>query len=247
MNDDLRLEARWGNRKESVDECANRGVELLHRLSPIDSAFARWYRMIGTRGPKDSLQHPVMESLDALRAEFTNYRNRRQDGSIIEDLGFGLRLWNGLDPGRIMVNVHAGAYPPNFPTFPNDSTIELPFDGSPAERLLRVDKLRVMMKAVVGSLDPDVAWVSSHAMWYAAYPENYRSERIVGWLTYFSRRYWPLPPLPKGYAVERVDDMGSLILIDGIDRLTASNPSHVEAVRRLSVILEQTGKRPVQK
>jgi hypothetical protein len=103
-----------------------------------------------------------------------------------------------------------------------------------------MERLHHITAAVVGSWDPNWARVSTFQTRQAIYPELYQGVE-VGWLTYLSNRYGPLPKLPDDCEVTRIEGLGSLIVIKGIDRLTASNPAHVEAMRRLSEALKGAG------
>lgn len=237
----LNLEAYWGSRKESIDECAAHVLDCLRQLAVGDEAFAQpWLKCGNSR--KEALANKIELTSESLRNLLAKGRNRYDTTKeVIEDLGFYLgRLWNGWDDeAAAHVAFHCGAYPKLMP-MPNDCLIEFPYGGPAANRIVQVNKLGCVMAAVVSSWDPDVAAVSSYQMRAAVYPQTHRGP-WAGWLTYLSDRYGALPALPEGCEVTRLEGQGSLIVLKGFDRLTASNPAHVEAVWQLSDVLERAG------
>jgi hypothetical protein len=241
MRERIDLHARWGDRKESADECAGHAVECLQQLAVCDAAFGQWFKRGKSR--KEALEgrfEPTFESCRDLLEKGRNHFDTTKE--VIEDLGFSMGLWNGGEEGSAVgLRFHGGAYPavPRMPN-PNDCVIDLPYGGSAADYLLSKGKLRQITSAVVESWNPDWARVSTFHMRQSLYPELYQGVE-VGWLTYLSDRYGPLPKLPDDCEVTKVEGVGSLIVIGGIDRLTASNPAHVEAVRRLSETLGAAG------
>nr|WP_239470316.1 immunity 52 family protein [Archangium violaceum] len=71
-------------------------------------------------------------------------------------------------------------------------------------------------------------------------PKSARAGTFVGWLTYFSHRRGPLPPLPSPVQVEPVEDKGTLVILTP-ERLTASSPPHVALALDVSERLVQAG------
>jgi hypothetical protein len=239
----LNLEAYWRPRKASINECALHVAKCLHRIATCDEAFSQTWLECGN-SLNEAITNKVDPTLESLQTLLAKGRSRRDsDKSIIEELGFSLgRLWNGWNKeAAVHISFTCGAYPdPKVLPFANNCLIELPYGGPVAERILQVDKLRCVMAAVVASWDPDVAAVSSYQMRAAVYPQTHRGP-WVGWLTYLSDRHSSLPKLPDDYEVTRIEGLGSLIVIKGIDRITASNPAHVAVVRKLSNLLNAAG------
>jgi hypothetical protein len=54
MRERIELGAHWGDRKESLEECAGRAVECFRRLANCDDAFARWFGLGKSR--KEALE-----------------------------------------------------------------------------------------------------------------------------------------------------------------------------------------------
>ncbi len=239
--DDLNVRARWAARQEPIEECASRAVECLRRLGECDEAFRKWFKRGMSR--EEALASRVEVTLEACQDLLARGRNRRDfDNTVIEELGFATSLWNGRDgDAGAGVSFACGQYPDaTILPGPNQCCVDLPYGGGAAKRVLRLGKLKCVTAAVVGSWNPDWVRVSTYAMDQAVYPSTYRGQ-MAGWLTYASDRYGALPRLPREYETTDVEGLGSLIVIRGVGRLTAANPAHVEAVRRLSQALDRAG------
>lgn len=241
MIERIDLNARWGDRGESLDEVASRAAKCLKRLATFGDVFTHWFQLGKSR--KEALEQRFEPTFESCRALLAKGRNRRDtDKSIIETLGFRMWLWNGQEgesAGGVRFN--CGAYPAvaAMPT-PNECMVELPFGGSVADRLLQEEMLLSITETVVESWDPDWVRVSTFQMRQAVYPQPYQGVE-VGWLTYLSDRYGSLPALPAEYQTARIDGLGTVVIAKQIDRLTASNPVHVESVQRLSNLLRVAG------
>jgi hypothetical protein len=239
------LVAQWGARQQPVEACAAWAADLFRRLAAVDRGLRGWYRTIGLESCEESLRHPMEPTTDALRGEFENCRSRVDDQAVRERLVFALRLWNGPRRGGILVDVRQLASPLDGSAFASEcliASIYASLLGGPVwRRVSRPEKLRKIMAAVVATWNPDVAYVSSPAMSEAAWPDREKGHGAPGWLTYVSDRYGPLPALPDGYTVERLEGLGNLILIDGATHCNAAAPAHAAAVRRLSEVLTQAG------
>jgi hypothetical protein len=148
------LGAYWGDRKESVEECANRVVECLSAIPKCDEAFSRWY--LTGRSRKEALEGEFLVTREAVKQQLLKGRNRRDvGGEVIENLGFSLNLWNGgKDSQDVRFSIQCGTYAAN-PNLCNSCLLNLPSEGLPRERVLRVDALLCLMGAVVAGFDPD--------------------------------------------------------------------------------------------
>jgi hypothetical protein len=203
-------------------------------LAKCDEALSHWFR-----DPKRRFD-PTVSACRSLLDEGRNYYDVPR--KPIEDLGYKIFLWNGLD-GDSDANVffHCGAYPA-VPAMPNPNWCEVwfPFGGSFGERLLREQKSSELMGEIVRSWDPDWARISTHEVDRAVHGGEHRTVS-VGWLTYLSDRYGPIPALPNMYRVTRLGEQGNLITIATIDRVTVANPDHIALIRSLSEILRSAG------
>jgi len=249
----VRLRARWGARKESVEECASRLLLFLQHLACCDDAFAqKWLEIAHKPGAESQTREdamaarflPVELSHESLRELFNRGRFRRERwNSVIEELGFTSgSFWNGCEAASAHVSVNCGAYPDSR-TMPgsNRAWIDFPNEGPAAERILQPEKLRQIMTVVVENWDPDWARVSTNKTDSEIYQENPYLGQMVGWLTYVSDRYGQLPALPSNCHLSRIGNRGSVIVIDLQGKLTAANSVHVASLEVLSHALNEAG------
>jgi hypothetical protein len=157
----------------------------------------------------------------------------------MEDLGFiPKRLWNE----RAHVFVQCGGFPdPRIMPGPNVAWVDFPNYGDAGERILQSNTLEKILNSVVSSWDPDWARISTNDLDSRVHPENPYIDQLVGWFTYISNRYGPVPTFPSDYNVRRFGPGGHLIRIDSIERPTAFNETHVLRLRQLAGILRQAG------
>ncbi|MGH7981053.1 MAG: Imm52 family immunity protein [Limisphaerales bacterium] len=243
MVETIDIKARWDARKESAADCAGRMFRFLRRLAACDEVFAQGWLKCGN-SLEEALQNKVRVSQEILQNVFERGRNRRdKDKSVIEELGFySGRFWNGLDREAAHVSVHCGAYvdPAKMPGI-NEVGIQPPYVGAAADRLLQAEKLREIVTLLAEEWNPDWVRASTFQVDEILYPVRpYRGQR-VGWLTYISARYGPLPPLPPNCRSLPINDTGNLIVIDGIIRVSEKNSGDVKKLKELSACLDEAG------
>ena len=225
--------AYWGPRKESAEECAQRAANFLTLLAPADSFLAQWYKPARRR--KDARKHPLMPpDLLTLTELFRRGVNREKGGPIFEDLGFTFWFDNG-GPTRdcAALRIKCGDYSGGS----NYCVLTLPTYGPNADRVLTAAVLTHVVRSMALAWEPD---------WAMATSRNHRdilSEEgdtgtFVGWVTYLSRRRGVVPPLPAPARIELVEDRGTLVVLTP-ERLTASNPAHVELGQRVRDLLDR--------
>lgn len=228
--------ACWGPRKESPEDCAQRTAVLLNMLALCDSFLAHWYQP--ARSLRDARKHPLMPpDVPTLTKFFRRGVNREDGGPAIEELGFSFSFGNGggnYDSADL--SLHAGGYSG---AVSNTCVLTLPRTGANAERVLTATVLTGVVHSMALAWDPDwaVATSDNHRRLMS---EKSRGGTFVGWVTYLSRRRGTVPPLPAPVRIEPVEDKGALIILTP-ERLTASNPEHVELGRRVGKLLDKAG------
>jgi hypothetical protein len=234
------LGAYWGDRRESVEKCAERSADFLAGLGACDQCFAGWFRLGESR--EQARAHEVPANVDILRAELAAGRNRRDtDGAVIEDLGFSLWLWNGADNDEEAAGLHiaCGGYSG---AVPNVCSVDLPRGGDAAERVLRGETLTCVIEAAVSSWEPDWARVISnrHLDWYLDHTEDDAVKPVIGWLTYLSAGRGEVPPLPPPTRTVALAGHGTLIILTD-ERFSATRPDHLDQAARVREILDSKG------
>ncbi|MGE6763835.1 immunity 52 family protein [Corallococcus interemptor] len=228
--------AYWGPRKESPEDCARRTAELLTLLSACDPLLAHWYKPARSR--KDARKQPLIPSdLATLTEAFRRGANREKGGPAIEQLGFTFWFGNGGARGedvdlRITCGDYGGATP-------NSCVMTLPSIGANTEQLITAPVLTSVVRSMALAWEPDWATATS---WEhrAAMAETPIAGGFVGWVTYLPRRRGSVPPLPAPLRIEPVENRGALIVLTP-ERLTASNPEHVERGKRVGELLARSG------
>lgn len=255
MLEELFLSAQWRSRKESLHQCAARAWPFFRELGNFDSAFGQWAH--GGHSRQDTLSRKFLPNPEKFRDLLAKGRNHYDtDRRVIEELGYSFSLWNCLDePESIHLRVGCGMYPPPHVPFPNRCDIELSSVQNYEEnKLMRAGTLLKLMEVIVRHWDPDCGCVSTFQMDETALPERHEYTGLrPGWLNYISDKWGPVPPLGEPYEVTRIDGFGSLVVIEGIDMITVSNPEHVRMVRDLwermreaGLVLRHSGKRWIE-
>jgi hypothetical protein len=154
-----------------------------------------------------------------------------------EELGFSLGLWNGdntSDASRLSLTCGCAS-----PWVSNACVVNLPEEGSAAQRLLQASVLAQVLKAMVLAWEPEYGVATSHSL-REHLSESAEAGTFLGWVSYFSHRRGLVPPLPSPVQVEPVEDKGTLIILTP-ERFTASNPAHLELALRTTETLSQAG------
>ncbi|WNG61166.1 hypothetical protein F0U59_45485 [Archangium gephyra] len=234
MQDKYYVGSYWGPRRETALECARRAELFFHMLARCDPAFTQWYRA-GRGFPRDLPGWPVRPEMKELETLFLKGRRRTDVGKeVIEDMGFGLMMWNAKKDA-IHVHLNCGEYSP----WGGNSCLLNPLWKSAVwERLVRSPVLAEVLTSVATAWDPDYAMASSSEM--VDLIEKRKWEVRVGWLTYLSRRLGRLPPLPAPVRIEPVGKLGWLLVLSP-EPMTASNPEHVAFTARIRELLDRAG------
>jgi Immunity protein 52 len=117
----------------------------------------------------------------------------------------------------------------------------LPTEPPASERVLRWDVLAELMRVLLDTLDADDGTITSD-MHRELVNESLplKGEDSVGWLMYFARERGVVPPLPAPVRIEPVGDKGTLVILTP-ERLTVSNPEHVELGIQVRRLLSKAG------
>jgi hypothetical protein len=230
--------AYWGPRKESPEECARRTAVFLNLLASCDPFLAHWYKP--AKSLKDARTYPLMPpDMPTLTELFRRGVNREKGGPVFETLGFSISISNGGDKyNRASLRISCGMYSE---AVPNSCVLSLPTPGfaASADQVLTAALLTGVVRSLAMAYEPDwaVATSDSHRRLMS---ETSRVGAFVGWVTYLSRRRGTVPPLPAPVRIESVEDKGTLIVLTA-ERLTASNPEHVERGRHVGELLARAG------
>jgi len=223
--------AYWGPRKESPEECARRAENFLTTVSSVDPSFSRWFQQ--GRSRKDALKRPIDSSQVALEKLIHKGRDRQ-----FEDLGYSVWAWNGVcdDYDDSGFHIQCGGYST---AVSNVCVVNLPSQGSNAERVLSASVLTGLVRSMALAWEPDWA-VSMSKTHRDMVDADGRANVWVGWVTYLSSRRGRVPPLPAPVRIEPVEDKGTLVILTP-ERFTSANAEQVALSERVRELLDRAG------
>ncbi|MBN9681211.1 immunity 52 family protein [Corallococcus sp. NCSPR001] len=228
MTDRYYLGAYWTARHESAESCAHRAESLFERLSRLEPTWRQWHET--GRTFKQAQERQVQTDRASFLELFARKKNRIGDG-------FQFWFWAGPNPDETTsVNGFCGSANA-VPT--SVCVVDPPSQGEVAERVLTASVLLEVLRAVVRCWEP---------AWGVVASEQYRDEAsssgdagtFVGWMTYFSRQWGEVPPLPAPVRVEPVEDLGTLVILTE-ERFTVTNPEHVRLATEVHQVLDSAG------
>jgi hypothetical protein len=230
---DLYLGAYWPARKETIDACADRLLGFLTGLAALDPAFASWYAV--GKSLRQSLQRPVeFRNKSALISLLERGRSRTDVGrQVMEELGFAFYLWNRREPGcELSLNGQCGVYS----TYQGNCTLlDLP---EQLEIFRHPERMAGVLALAARAWEPDWAAVISRRSRDA---RNYVvGKPFVDWLIYLSNERAPNLKAAQAHTVERVDDIGWLIVVQR-EPVDPGNPEHMQRVTAIERALGFSG------
>jgi immunity protein 52 of polymorphic toxin system len=219
----------WGERKDSAEECARRAEVYFHLLSRCDPIYTRWFEQADSH--KKALQLQFEPTAETFLRFFKS--RKYQEGRD----GFMIWVWTGHEQGHGGLATLRCGSAAEF--VPNNSLLYLPSEEPEKERVLQVDVLAEVLRAMVLGWEPDWGFITSGDFRDSLSPQGIAGT-FVGWLTYVSRGRGEVPPMPEPVRVQPVEDKGTLILLTP-ERLTASNPEHLALGQRVQEVLHAKG------
>ncbi|ATB39152.1 hypothetical protein CYFUS_004593 [Cystobacter fuscus] len=230
MSESYAIKGYWGRRPESAEECARRAETFFRLLAECHPGYARWYRQNTAVANLAELQ------FEPSRATFEEFfgRKRYQSGKD----GFHFGAWTGHENqdqgGMVMFGCGSKAE-----VAPNFLWLFFPQEALGSGNLLSATVVAGVMRALAVAWEPEWAVATEDGLWDQLSGGS-RLGCFVGWMTYFSRERGEVPALPAPVLVEPVGDKGTLVTLTS-ERLTPSNPEHVEFAWRVQKLLEERG------
>jgi len=219
----------WQAREETVEACAQRAETYFRLLTACDPSLTHWYRTGWTL--EEALKHHVEPTKEAFQKEF----GPEEERSPL--FGLSLWLWSG-DPAGHGSGTHISCGSAS-EWGSNRCMFDPPKEGTNKERLLQTPVLARILRAMALAWEPEWGVVTSD-LFREQLSESADVGTFLGWVTYFSHRRGPVPPLPPPVRVEPLEDKGTLITLSP-ERFTASNPAHLEHARHVTALLSRSG------
>jgi hypothetical protein len=230
---DFFVGAYWLSRKESIEQCADRLRKFFVALTASDPVLATWLEK--GRSRKQALEKTAdIREQSYLLGLLDRGRNRRDvGGTVIEELGFRVGLWNGGNGEKAAgLSITCGLYwtsPNPNASLSNCVTLDLPEDLG---ELKQAERMCGVLAAVAQAWEPDWAGVMSReAMNARAFDAKIP---FVDWMVYVPRRIDGV--LSPSSVVEF--ESGSLIVVQP-DPPAVNNRADQENIRRIENILRQ--------
>lgn len=225
--------AYWLCRREPPEDCAQRAESFFLLLEKCDPIFSSWFETGWT--PEEALAQRFETTAAAVLKSFLQEEQTKEEG--YPDEGFRLGIWNGeTNDAMSGISLLCGD---GSDRVPNCCVVNLPHEGIPAERVLQVPVLTQLLRAMIRAWEPEFAIATSREH-RDIVSDPADDGFFPGWLTYFSHRRGPLPPLPSPVRVEPVEDKGSLVILTP-ERLSAQNPAHLQLARDVGSRLSSVG------
>jgi hypothetical protein len=224
----------WGPRQEGLEECSRRLCNWLDTLRAVHPAFERWKRTGPTKreAQRKGLLSTPDDILNLLRS---GAQRRDSDGTQIQNLGFSFDLWNEFLHGAF-VKIHGTCGTYSKVGILNRVYLRLPTQLKGCEELSLGPILKLLLKNMVTSWNPESGCVFSDALLNAAFPNTLGVE--AGWITY--ARLENQLRLEPGF-VAHLEQIGSVGVI--VDLLGGRRPSVVQevvdAVRKVREIIQK--------
>jgi hypothetical protein len=187
----------WGNRQETLTDCAQRAFALLQGLASLDPIFTRWYEP--SRGALDIFKREIPRDLPTLEQLL-----RRGRDHLFASLGFhhGLSTAERPDGPSGHIRFMCGGYQ----TSPRVPTVNLiSFGLPPLERLHHPDLFAQIFALLASTWAPD--WGVVHPVWYRR-----DTHQTAGWLTYVAAPPDALPALPDAARLLPIGHFGTLVI-----------------------------------
>lgn len=227
--DSLSVCSYWGARRETLADCAARVLAFLRDLERCHPKLSTWFGL--GRSRRQALKNPVVVNLETITDLLGKGVNRADlDGSVIEDLGYGLRVWNGQpDSSSVGLSIHCGAWS----SYVGNSVVvdigqpETALAGSPLPHALRC-----ILRSAVDAFEPDCGTVMSSEL-----REQVGSR--VGWLVHLGTEAHKLPKLPV-HQVEEVPGRGVIVTVVE-NGFSSSDQLTVARVRAVAERLKSSG------
>ncbi|CAG0961164.1 hypothetical protein ARNL5_00918 [Anaerolineae bacterium] len=222
----------WGIRPITLALAIQQTLQAFEGLSRIHEvlSLSTWYEKGMSK--EEALNKPVILSEGTLRRLLQEGRNRYDTtDEIMEDLGYSFTLWNGRDDeDGVSLNVTCGNTNPRLNNHCLLSTIE------PSGTLFKPGTLDLILNALIETFQPDWGRVRP---WIPELDLE-RTTPGVGWLTYLSPAYQPIPSLPSGVKVISRPDHSTLIQLSE-EPFDSRVPEHIKRIQETTTALKQAG------
>ena len=213
----------WPARDESIEVRAQRTSAVLQSLSRCDAALSRWFEKayslkkaltLEFSPTPEKLREMISKKYSELFSAWTGQRDN-EEGAALSVLEGN----SGLSPSTCMLDMSS--------------------TGSLWARVGTATGLAAILRCMALAWDPEWGIATSHQYWNSLSPRPELGE-FTGWVTYYSRGWGIVPPLPAPTRIEPVEDKGTLVILTP-ERFSMDNPEHVDHAARVNELLKRAG------
>jgi hypothetical protein len=218
------LGAYWGRRKEPQSGCVRRLAKCLQSLGELAPNCDKWFPPESSRRESAGFQFEFGEDQQLLK-----YLVRDQQ---FADIGYKCAVWNGTeDPAAVGLSCHCGSYS----RWVNNNFLINWSSGLKA--FLKHDRMTPILAAMALAWEPSWAGVMNSDTRDLLNAKPGRP--FIDWMIYLSDDLLPVVPTLKPPArCERVDDMGTLIVVQP-EPTDPTNREHLRNIERAQTALEK--------
>jgi hypothetical protein len=229
MGEPFYAAAYWGRRAESAEQCAKRAETFFSLLAACHGDYGHWYEQA------NSTKHaPQLEFEPAYDTFVRFFKKKKYQAG---DDGFSFGAWTGHSNNQGgMILLGCGASDEGAT---NLAQLYFPSEPPGKDRLATLPVVTGVMRALALAWEPE---------WAVATPRDFRDRlseaglpgTFVGWLTYYSRQWGAVPPLPEPVQVAQVEDKGALVVLSP-ERVDGASEKDVVLGGRIQQILQGSG------
>ena len=226
--------AYWAARREPLEICAEKLFNFMVELQNCHEVFAHWFHRGHSR--KDALKSKIdTQNRQELLALLAAGQNRRDtDKGIIEDLGFGLGMWNGAEPDMAAtLDVRCGLFS-KAAGLTNSLVLNFPRELG---RLRDCEVTGKLLAAAATLWEPDWAGIFSNE---SMKTRDWEQKPFVDWMVYFPRK---VTSVPSPSSLTHLENGGSLIVVQSVPPII-ENPEDQKRIHGIEQIVRQHAYQP---
>lgn len=220
----------WGPRERDLEQCVMHVRGLLVKLKRIDSIFGRWTAVQTQPSPEGGGREALTSSRGLARLLASGVNRRDLDRKPISALGYSMSLLRSFGTGAyVSLSITCGG---SSARIRNSCIISFRLSRDAEARVLTVRTQARIINSIVEEWNPDFGVVTSYALADLVSGPNDVESLPIGWISYVSSTYDPLPPLPKSVCIEEVGTYGHLVIAKDVP-LSPKRKNDVALLRQI--------------
>jgi hypothetical protein len=115
-SEEINIVVQWPPRKEEVEDCAKKSIQLMHSLKRVSPLFQVWSNMRRTLKQNLATSSVSLDNINDVQKLLLKGQIRKDapPRDVVSHLGFGALLWNRNSGGKFAsLDINCGAYEPS--------------------------------------------------------------------------------------------------------------------------------------